>query len=409
MSSAELRHEDKSRRSFYLAAVVVALGGVLFGYGTAGLSGAILFMSRVFRLSANGVQVVTSLVIIGGILGSAVAGWMGDRYGRRTSLILGAGIFALGSLVTALSGSIVWIGIGRWITGVGVGITSVNTPLYLSEMAPPDLRGSVVSFNQIALTLGILGAYLVGYALSGTGDWRWMIGVGAGPAVILGIGMVFLPESVRWLVKHGELSRARAALSRFRPSAEVEDELADIQMTMQHHADSLSQLWCPALRIPLVIGVGLAVWQQVTGINAVIFYAPMILESVGLASAGKALLASSIVGIINVLATVAAAWLLDRVGRRPLLLVGLAGMAVGMAILILGFRWLGIASFSKPIALGGLVLYVISFAIGLGPVFWLLISSRLRPLVSGTRKYEKTQAAAHRTPYIRNVAGRPTD
>jgi sugar porter (SP) family MFS transporter len=362
----------------YLAmiAATAALGGLLFGYDTGVISGALLFLRTAFHLSALMQGVVTSIALGGAALGAAVAGTLADRFGRRVILIVTAGIFVVGALVSAFAISLPVLLAGRLLVGVGIGGASMLTPLYLAEIAPANLRGALVSFNQLALTVGILVSYLVGYALAPSGAWRWMLGLGALPGLVLGAGMFLLPETPRWLAGHGHMDKTQAALRRLRgPHADIAPELAELRDDLKAHAQARpeSRIGHAAARLPLIVGVGLAVFQQVTGINTVIYFAPQIFQASGLSSASAAILATAGIGLVNVLVTGLAIWLVDRVGRRPLLLCGLAGMGVSLCVLAAGF-WLGHGPALAWMTAGGLAAYVGCFAIGLGPVFWLLIS-----------------------------------
>ncbi len=362
-----------SPRFIYIAAAISALGGMLFGYDTGVISGAILFIQQDFALSPALIEVVVSSVVLGAMLGAFAGGALTDRFGRRIVLIVTAALFAVGAIGTALASTVFWLVVGRVVVGMAIGVASFTAPLYISEISPVTLRGRFVSFNQIALTSGIVIAYFADYALSGTRGWRWMFGLAAVPSALLGIGMVFMPESPRWLVSHGHEDMGRSVLQHIRGTAAVDDEVQEIRQSSVRQSSSWSGLLGPSLRPAMIVGIGLALFQQVTGINTVIYYAPTIFQSAGFASASVAILATAGVGIINVLMTVVALLLLDRVGRRPLLLIGMAGMVVSLAILgtaflfpdLPGLRWL---------AAGSLMLYVGSFAVGLGPVFWLLIS-----------------------------------
>jgi MFS transporter, SP family, galactose:H+ symporter len=359
-----------------IIAATAALGGLLFGYDTGVISGALLFLREAFHLSSLMLGVVTSIALAGAAGGAAVAGLLADRFGRRPILIVTAVMFVAGAIVSALAGSLTLLLAGRLLVGIGIGGASMLTPLYLSEIAPARERGALVSFNQLALTLGILVSYLVGYGLAASGAWRWMLGLGAVPGVILAVGMLFLPESPRWLAGHGYADKAKAALRRLRGrDADIDVELRQLRADLRIDVQSLpqSRLGHRAARLPLIVGIGLAVFQQVTGINTVIYFAPVIFQASGLSSASAAILATAGIGVVNVLMTLVAIWLVDRVGRRVLLLSGLAGMGLSLCVLGLGFL-LGTGPALGWLTATSLATYVGCFAIGLGPVFWLLIS-----------------------------------
>ena len=366
-------HHAGQNRFVYIAAAISALGGMLFGYDTGVISGAILFIQQDFALSPGLEEVVVSSVVLGAMVGAFAGGALTDRFGRRIVLIATAALFALGAVGTALAPAITWLVLGRVIVGIAIGVASFTTPLYISEISPVTMRGRFVSFNQIALTSGIVIAYLVDYALSGMRGWRWMFGLAAVPSALLGIGMAFMPESPRWLISHGLVDKGRSVLRRIRGIAAVDDEVQDIQQSSAQQSGSLSELASPSLRPAMVVGIGLALFQQVTGINTVIYYAPTIFQSAGFESVSVAILATTGVGIINVFMTVVALLLLDRVGRRPLLLIGMAGMVVSLGVLGTAFLFPHLPVL-RWVAAGSLMLYVGSFAVGLGPVFWLLIS-----------------------------------
>ena len=361
---------------FPLVAAVASLGGLLFGYDTGVISGALLFLRDAFALSPTMQGVVTSSVLVGATLGAAVGGPLTDRYGRRRVIIAMAALFALGALASAAATSMVALVAARATLGVAVGVASMLTPLYLSEAAPAARRGAAVSLNQLCVTIGILASYLVDYAFADVpGTWRWMLGLGAVPGVLLGLGMLLLPESPRWLASQGRWDEAEAVLKRLR-GADVGDELAGLRGDLQgDRAEvSLAALFrAERARAPLAIGIALAVFQQVTGINTVIYYAPDILQRAGFASNAASILATAGIGAVNVLATVAALVLMDRAGRRRLLLGGLVAMALCLVALAAGFA-AGDPRSLGPVAAAALAAYVGGFAIGLGPVFWLLIA-----------------------------------
>ena len=359
-----------------MIAATAALGGLLFGYDTGVISGALLFLREAFHLSATMMGVVTSIALAGAAGGAAVAGVLADRFGRRPILLGTATVFVAGAVVSALAGSLAQLLAGRLLVGIGIGGASMLTPLYLAEIAPARERGALVSFNQLAITLGILVSYLVGYGFAASGAWRWMLGLGGVPGVILTIGMLLLPETPRWLAGHGHADKARAALRRLRGrGADIEAEVGQLRADLRSDVQALpqSRLGHAAARLPLIVGIGLAVFQQATGINTVIYFAPVIFQASGLSSASAAILATAGIGVVNVVMTLVAIWLVDRVGRRVLLLTGLAGMGVSLCTLALGFL-LGTGPALGWLTAASLAAYVGFFAIGLGPVFWLLIS-----------------------------------
>jgi sugar porter (SP) family MFS transporter len=291
-------------------------------------------------------------------------------------------------MICAFADSFATLLVGRTIVGVGIGLASTTVPVYISEVAPPSARGWQVSLFQLAITVGILAAYMVDYVFAASGAWRWMLGLAAVPGLILGLGMLYLPESPRWLAKHGQTDRAIKILTRIRGNADVTAEFKEIQTTLAKSGGSgrWSDLFSPAVRPALLVGVGLAIFQQITGINTVIYYAPTILQTAGISSASGAILATAGIGVVNVLMTLVSMWLVDRAGRRPLLLTGIAGIAITLGILGFAFRRPGGAL--AGVAVGTLMAYVASFAISLGPIFWLLISEiyplNIRGVAEGT-------------------------
>ncbi len=358
-------------RFVYVAAFLAAIGGLLFGYDTGVISGAILFIRQDFHLSGGAVGLVVSAVLWGAVAGAAGGGFLADRFGRRPVIAGAAALFAVGSLLTSLGAGLAALMAGRVVVGIAIGVASLIAPMYIAEIAPPRIRGSLVAFNQLALTLGIVLSYLVDYALAGAGAWRWMFGIAILPAAVLGVGIALVPESPRWLVQHGQVERALSVLRRLRDPEQAAREVAEIGRSLQTQRGGLRELWAPVARPALQVAVVLAVIQQLTGINTVIYYAPTIFELAGFRSASSSILATSGIGVINVLFTLLAVLLLDRVGRRPLLLAGMAGMIASLALLALAFRHRGAGL--GEIALAGLGCYVASFAVGLGPVFWLLL------------------------------------
>jgi len=364
---------------------VTFLAGLLFGYDQGVISGALPLLQADLDLSTLESEIVTSWVTLGALFGALIAGGTADRIGRRWTAV-GAGVlFAAGALVEAVAPDATMLTVGRVITGLGVGFASVVAPLYAAEMAPKRLRGRFVSTYQLAITVGILFAYLADDALTPSDRWRTMFALAVIPGVALAIGFLVMPESARWLLKMGRRDDARASLVKVDGADVADAELATIEADLEIEARegeaSWGEVFSPGLRRALWVGIGLAVFQQVTGINAIIYYANEIFAEAGFTTAeqqAKATLYA--VGATNVLATfVAVAWV-DRFGRRPLLFTGLVGMAVSLAAVGLSFAALENQPDGEATTVGGivtvlsLVVFIASFAFSMGPIVWTLIS-----------------------------------
>jgi MFS transporter, SP family, galactose:H+ symporter len=358
----------------YLATAISALGGLLFGYDIGVISGAILFIKTDFSLSPGLEEIVVSSVLLGSLVGAVIGGILADRLGRRRLLIITAVVFALGAIGAALAAGVTSLIAARIGAGTAIGIASFVAPLYISEIAPVEIRGRLVSVNQVALTSGIVISYFIDYAFAGSQMWRWMFALAVIPAAAFGIGLMFIPDSPRWLVGRGHVNQAQAVLQQIRGPEQVEGELSDIRRSVAQQKGDWYELLSPLLRPAMIVGVGLAIAQQITGINTVIYYAPTIFKFAGLSSTSVAILASVGVGVVNVVLTVVAMQLIDRVGRRPLLLVSLAGMGLSLFMLGLAFSLPQLSGSLGWIAVASLMVYVGSFAMGLGPVFWLILS-----------------------------------
>jgi sugar porter (SP) family MFS transporter len=374
----------------FIAAVFAALGGLLFGYDTGVISGALIFIKSQFQLSVFHQELVVSVVLIGAAVGALGGGRLADAFGRRLMLIVTALIFMAGALVCAAAASVGALIVGRIIVGLGIGLSSSTVPVYISEVSPPGARGWQVSLFQLAITIGILGAYLVDYGFAASGGWRWMLGLAVVPGALLGLGMLAMPETPRWLAKHGHAESARKVLARIRGTQDVQAEFQEIQSTLSQAEERghFSDLLAVSVRPALVVGVGLAIFQQITGINTVIYYAPTIIQSAGIPSASGAILATAGIGLVNVLMTIVAMWLIDRAGRRPLLVTGISGMVISLGVLGFVFRTHEPSAGMGWLAVVILMAYVASFAISLGPIFWLLIAEiyplRVRGIAEGT-------------------------
>jgi sugar porter (SP) family MFS transporter len=378
----------RGTRFVYIAALFAALGGLLFGYDTGVISGALIFIKREFGLTTAAEEIVVSGVLLGATIGAIVGGKAADLFGRRRVLLVTAAIFGVGALASAVAPSPTILIVSRVVLGLAIGLASTTVPVYLSEVAPPHARGWVVSLFQLAVTVGIVVAYLTDYAFASVEGWRWMLGLAVAPALVFGAGMFFLPETPRWLIHGGHHEVAHRVLVRIRGAPDVNVEIAEIRASLAEQTESghWTDLLRRQVRPALLVGLGLAIFQQITGINTVIYYAPKILQAAGFNSASGAILATVGVGVVNVGMTVFAMFLVDRAGRRPLLLVGIAGMIIALGLLGLNFRYSsGQLAWIAVICLMG---YVASFAISLGPIFWLLIAEiyplKIRGLAEGT-------------------------
>ncbi|MDF2962441.1 MAG: transporter [Paenibacillus sp.] len=361
-----------------LVSIVAALGGLLFGFDTAVVSGAIGFMKDKFSLNEVEVGWAVSSLIIGCIFGAAISGILSDKLGRKKVLIAAAVLFIIGSLGSAIPETFTGYIIARIIGGIGIGITSTLCPLYNAEIAPAKYRGRLVALNQFATVTGIFLVYFVNSGIAGSGDdawnistaWRWMFGVGVLPGVLFLILLFFVPESPRWLIKQGRPMEALPVLLRIHGEEMAKQEVLDIKESFKQESGSIRQLFNPGLRTALIVGVVLAVLQQVTGINAIMYYAPEIFKETG-AGTNASLVQTILVGLINFLFTILALWLIDKVGRKALLLVGSASMAVCLLVIGVAFHT---GHTAGPVVLIFILLYVASFAISLGPVVWVILS-----------------------------------
>ncbi|KOG66843.1 major facilitator transporter [Streptomyces griseoflavus] len=356
-----------------------ALGGILWGYDTGVISGAMLFIKNDIALTPLLEGMVVSGLLVGAMLGAGLSGRLSDSWGRRRLILAASAVFIAGTLGAALSATPWTLIAFRFVLGIGVGIASVVVPLYLTELAPKHLRGGLTSLMQLLVTVGIFLAYVTDYLLAGAEAWRWMIGLGVVPAAILALGIVTQPESPRWLVGKGRNDEARQVLTRLRGAGGAADtELAEIEETERiERAESrsltLKDLASPRLRPVLLVGMLLVFFQNFVGINTIIYYAPTLLTDIGFGSDG-AILANVGIGLLNMLMTLPAMRLIDRKGRKPLLLYGALGMCAAMLVLaVTNLSGLGYGAALSALTLFGIALYIASFAVSWGPVQWVML------------------------------------
>lgn len=365
--------KEKCSAFLIFVVVVATFGGFLFGYHTAVISGALIFLAPAFELSVSQESMVVSILLVGALLGALFTGSLADKIGRKQTMTLNTTVFVLGAAMIAFAHSYEMLLLGRFISGIGVGVISVVGPLYLSEISPPHLRGTFVSAYQLALSIGILVSYCVNYLFSAAAEWRWMFALGMLPALFQMGALLFLPETPSWLFKKGKDDRAIATLQRLRKDKQWMTQLDAMKNSASPHKHgSWKNLFSPSLRFVVIIGIVLSCFQQITGINAVTYFAPKIFQTVGFSSSSGAIMASIWLSIINVIFTCLAVWLLDKLGRRILLLICCTGMVCSLAVFICAsyFHLIQIGNISIVSLMG----YVAFFAIGLGPVTWVVLS-----------------------------------
>jgi SP family sugar:H+ symporter-like MFS transporter len=364
-----------------------ALGGMLFGYDTGVISGAILFITPDLGLTPFLEGLVVASLLLGAAAGAGSAGPLSDRLGRRNLILIAAVIFSIGAIGAGLAPGVGTLVLFRVVLGLAVGAAALIVPLYLSEIAPTEIRGAISSLNQLMITVGILLAFIVNALLANSEAWRWMLGLAVVPSVILFIGMYFMPETPRWLVSRGREDEARDVLMRSRSEQEAENEIREIKEVEREEEGGLQELLAPWVRPALIVAIGLAVFQQIVGINTIIYYAPTTLKNVGYGDAA-AIYANLIIGAINVVMTLIAIRFIDRVGRKPLLLGGLVGMVVSLTVL--GLSTLLLSEPSSPtdtvaiITLLCLAGFIISFAATWGPTVWVVLPEVLPLRIRGT-------------------------
>jgi MFS transporter, SP family, galactose:H+ symporter len=357
----------------YVIAAIAAIAGFLFGFDEGVIAGALHLLRAQFTISPAAEGFMTAAVPLGAMVGAIAAGPLAEPYGRRVLLLIAAAMFVIGALLAAVATAIWMLTLARLILGVAIGVAGMMAPLYISESAPAERRGLLVSLYQLAITLGILGAYLVDYVLD---EWRWMFAAGIIPGVALGVGIYFLSDTPRWLVSRKRTAEAKAAVARIRELPEsdpaVSREIADISSAVEAGHGRWSDLFTAAVRPALIVAMGLFFLQQLSGINAVIYYAPTVFGVAGFSSTATQVLATVGLGIVNVAATLVGMALIDRIGRRRLLLLGFAGTTISLGMIALGaatdVAWLDV------VAMVGLVLYIASFAVSLGPLPWVMMS-----------------------------------
>ncbi|PZE21729.1 sugar porter family MFS transporter [Paenibacillus xerothermodurans] len=383
----ELQHRRPFSWYVTFYATMAAIGGFLFGYDTAVISGAIGFIEVRFGLGAAMLGWTVSSLILGAACGAAVTGVLSDRFGRKKILIAAAALFTVGAVCSALPNTTAGLVIARIIGGIGVGMASTLSPVYIAEISPAAYRGRLVSIYQLAVVTGIFVTFFVNAFIAGFGDdpwdieyaWRWMFAFGVVPGVLYLVLLMFIPESPRWLMKQNQEVRALDILERMNGKHAAKSELQEMLKLKETDAATLRELLAPSLRMPLFIGIVLAVLQQITGINAIMYYAPEIFEETGIGT-NAALVQTIWIGVVNFVFTLLALWLIDKVGRKALLVAG--GSVMAVSLFAVGYGFYTGADAGLMILLF-ILLYVAAFAVSFGPVVWVMLSEIFPTRVRG--------------------------
>ncbi len=376
--TATITKSEGSGRYIYFVSIVAALGGLLFGYDTAVIAGAIGFIETKFQLSPAMTGWAASSAIWGCVAGALSAGYISDRWGRKKVLIVTAILFAISAIGSAIPENLTQFVLARFIGGVGVGAASMLSPMYISEVAPASKRGMLVTLYQLAIVLGINLIYFVNLEIAGMGDdswnteygWRYMLGSETIPAVLFMITLFFVPESPRWLAGKGRDKEAMNVLEKVNGEEKARLVMQEVKATLREEKGTIRELFAPGLRTAMIVGMFLAMFSQITGINAIIYYAPEIFKSVGFGT-DSALLQTVIIGITNTVFTFVAIRFIDRAGRRKLLLWGVSGMILCLTGVGIVF-WFDLSS--GPLLLFFILGFIASFASSLGPIPWVIIS-----------------------------------
>ena len=360
----------------YVVAIVASLGGLLSGYDTGVISGALLFINETWLLPDTLQGFLVSSVLIGAVIGAATNGVLADIFGRKKIIMATAVIFIIGSIMCAFAPNVYVLIISRIFVGFAVGIVNFVVPLYLSEISPKNLRGTLVSLYQWAITSGILFSYFINAAFAqAVYNWRWMLFAGVLPGLILFVGMCLMSDTPRWLVSKNRDNEAKAVFKKIEPDVDSDREIQDIKTTLNSEGQDQKFKFKKWMIMPFVVVVGIMFAQICTGINTIIYYAPTIFKTAGFDSNLTAIYATTGIGVVNFVMTIVAVFFTDRLGRKPLLYFGLIGVMLSLFALGTSFAFAGVLGSSlKWVAVGSLVTYIICFAMSLGPIGWILVS-----------------------------------
>jgi sugar porter (SP) family MFS transporter len=382
--------EEYNNKLIYVIAIIAATGGLLFGFDTGVISGAIPFFQKDFGINDSTIELITSAVLAGAILGAMFSGKISDKLGRRKVILASSVIFAFGALWSGLADDFVYLILARFFLGVAIGVSSFAVPLYIAEISPSKMRGMLVSLFQLMITIGVLVSYLSDLYFADEKDiscWRTMFIIGVIPAIILLIGMYFMPETPRWLMNKGREQESLKILRRIESPETIEVLIETMMLEVKKSKDEKSgwgELLHPWLRNALIIGIGIMFFQQFIGINTVIYYSPKIFLLAGVDGAIAAIWAAVGVGVVNLIFTVISIFLVDKIGRRKLYFIGLAGILCSLVLLGLTFLFSNqLGSWSMWLSISLVFSYVAFFAISIGPLAWLIVSEIFPQKVRG--------------------------
>jgi sugar porter (SP) family MFS transporter len=365
--------KEKDNAFLILVTFAAALGGLLFGFDTAVISGVVPFIKTYFDLDDIALGWAVSSLLAGCIVGVIASGKPADVLGRRKTLLVASLLFLISAIGSALSNHLYVFVVFRFIGGIAVGTASMLSPMYISEISPAAKRGSLVSLNQLAIVIGILVAFFSNYILVSVGDdnWRWMLAVMGVPALFFFVTLLFIPESPRWLVQKGKKMEAYSILERINGTEPATVEMKAVEQSIaKEEKGSYKEVFSKKMSPLIRMGIVVAVFSQVTGINSIMYYAPMIFAKTGI-GIGDSLMQTIAVGGVNLIFTFVAIKYIDKFGRKPLLIAGCTGMAISLVVLAVAFY---MHEFGGFLILAFILIYIASFAASLGPVTWVFLA-----------------------------------
>lgn len=377
---SQIVHKTPKSNVLFIA-VIAATGGLLFGFDTGVISGALPFLKDYWKLNDANIGLVTTAVLIGAVIGALTSGKLSDYLGRKKMIIVNAVIFTIGAIGCAYSPTVEILVAMRLLVGVAIGIISYVVPMYIAEISPAANRGRLVTLNQLMITIGLLASYITDYIFSDNlnpESWRWMFLVGVFPSVVLLVGMFFLPETSRWLISKNRLEEGKKVLARFEDPALVDQTFDDLKKDIQLSAEQgtgAKEILKPWLRPALIITVGIFFFQQFSGVNTIIYYSPIIFKMAGITGNAASIIPAIIIGIVNVLACFVSVIYLDKIGRRRLYMIGIIGMIPSLALAGFCFYFKNQLGGSLIyLSVLSIVCFIIFINISLSPLGWLLIS-----------------------------------